>query len=184
MNRHYYISDNLDELDLLEHELQASGIPIEQIHVLSEQDAELARHDVHAVPSVMRTDLFNMGLRGAAVGVVLAIVVLLVVWFAGWSETRAGWGPFVLLALVLLGFSAWSSGLFGFHRRNQHFQAVEKNLQQGQHVLFVDVEPQHEEILAMVIGRHTGLLEAGTGEALPHWVSAGQRHLNRFRKTI
>ncbi len=37
MNRHYYISDNLDELERLEAELEASGIATEQIHVLSER---------------------------------------------------------------------------------------------------------------------------------------------------
>ncbi len=50
MNRHYYISDTLDELELLERELETSGIPTEQIHVLSEQDAELERHRCMACP--------------------------------------------------------------------------------------------------------------------------------------
>ncbi|RFQ09501.1 magnesium transporter, partial [Pseudomonas sp. ATCC 13867] len=36
MNRHYYISDNLDDLDEVEHELQESGISMEQMHVLSD----------------------------------------------------------------------------------------------------------------------------------------------------
>ena len=184
MNRHYYVSDHLDELELLERELEASGIPTEQIHVLSEQDAELERHQVHPVPSVMKTDMFNLGWRGALVGLALAVAVLLVAWAAGWTETRAGWGPFVLLALVLLGFSTWEAGLFGFQRRNKRFQALQDKLDQGRHVLFVDVEPGQEEALATVIGRHAGLLEAGTGDALPHWLSAGQRRLNRLRKMI
>lgn len=184
MNRHYYVSDTLDELELLEQELETSGIPVEQIHVLSEQDAELEKHRVNPVPSVMKTDLFNLGWRGALVGLVLAVLVLVIAWWAGWTETRAGWAPFVFLALVLLGFATWESGFFGIQRRNQRFQSVEKNLQEGRHVLFVDVDPQQEALLATVIGRHAGLLEAGTGEALPHWLSAGQQRLNRLRKMI
>ncbi|HLV17382.1 MAG TPA: magnesium transporter [Pseudomonas sp.] len=184
MNRHYYVSDNLDELEQLEQELEASGIPVEQIHVLSEQDAELERHRVHPVPSVMKTDVFNLGWRGALVGLVLAVLVLLVAWLAGWTETRAGWGPFVLLALVLLGFSIWESGLIGIQQRNQHFRVVESSLQDGRHVLFVDVEPAEEALLAQVIGRHTGLLEAATASSLPHWLVAGQQRLNRLRKMI
>ena len=31
MNRHYYISDNLDELETLENELEASGISTERM---------------------------------------------------------------------------------------------------------------------------------------------------------
>lgn len=184
MKRHYYIADNLDELERLAQELEAGGIPAEQIHVLSEQDAELERHAVNTVPSLMKTDVFNLGWRGALVGLALAVAVLLVAWLAGWTQTRAGWGPFVLLALVLLGFSTWESGFFGFQRRNQRFQGVQESLEKGRHVLFVDVEPEHEEALAVIIGRHAGLLEAGTGDALPHWLSASQRRLNRLRKMI
>lgn len=184
MNRHYYISDDLDDLELLERELEAGGIPGEQIHVLSEQDAELERHRVHQVPSVMRTDVFNLGWRGALVGLALAVAVLLVAWLAGWTQTRAGWGPFVFLALVLLGFSAWEAGFFGFQRRNRRFRALGEDLEKGRHVLFVDVEPEQQAVLATVVGRHAGLLEAGSGEALPHWLSASQRRLNRLRKMI
>lgn len=184
MNRHYYVSDNLDELEQLEQELEASGIPVEQIHVLSEQDAELERHRVHGVPSVMKTDVFNLGWRGALVGLALAVLVLLVAWWAGWTATRAGWAPFVFLALVLFGFSVWESGFFGFQRRNQHFQALQKTLEEGRHVLFVDVEPEQEVPLRVVMARHAGLREAGTGPALPHWLSAGQQRLNRLRKMI
>ena len=51
MNRHYYISDNLDELERVEQELEAQGISTEQIHVLSERDAEVEHHQLHDVPS-------------------------------------------------------------------------------------------------------------------------------------
>ena len=51
MNRHYYISDNLNDLEKVETELEASGIDTEQIHVLSERDAEVERHHLHDVSS-------------------------------------------------------------------------------------------------------------------------------------
>ena len=39
MKRHYYISNSLDELEVVERELEAEGVTISQIHVLSEDDA-------------------------------------------------------------------------------------------------------------------------------------------------
>lgn len=54
MNRHYYLSDNLDDLERVENELQESGIGREQMHVLSEQDAELGEHRLHEIPSVLK----------------------------------------------------------------------------------------------------------------------------------
>ena len=44
MKRFYFISDDLDDLERLEAELEDNGLQQPQIHVLSEDDAELARH--------------------------------------------------------------------------------------------------------------------------------------------
>jgi cation transport regulator ChaC len=49
MNRHYYISDNLNDLETVENELEASGINSEQIHVLSEKVADVEQHHLHEV---------------------------------------------------------------------------------------------------------------------------------------
>ena len=76
MNRHYYISDNLDELERLEAELEASGIATEQIHVLSEKDAETGQRHLHEVSPFMKKDVVRSGRVGLLVGLVLAIVAV------------------------------------------------------------------------------------------------------------
>ena len=95
MNRHYYISDNLDELETIESELQASGINTEQIHVLSDQDAEVERHQLHDVNSLMKKDLVHSGGLGGLVGLGLAAMVLAIAYLSGWAETAVGWMPFL-----------------------------------------------------------------------------------------
>ena len=90
MNRHYYISDNLDELERVEQELEAQGISTEQIHVLSEQDAEVEHHHLHDVPSFMKQDVVHSGEIGALVGLVLAAAVLLAAYWLGWTASAAG----------------------------------------------------------------------------------------------
>ena len=69
MNRHYYISNDLDELENVESELKANGIAEEQMHVLSEQDAQLDQRHLHEVPDVMRKDLVRGGKYGLGIGV-------------------------------------------------------------------------------------------------------------------
>lgn len=185
MNRHYYVSDDLDELERVEEELEASGIGTEQIHVLSEQEADLERHQrLHSVPSFMKTDVVNSGTRGLFIGLALAILVLVVAYFSGWTETRVGWAPFLFLALVLFGFSIWESGFFGFQTSNRLFRPLQEKLQQGKHVFFVDVEPDQESVLQRVIQHHPRLEIAGTGEAMPHWVLNGEKKWHRFKKSI
>lgn len=184
MNRHYYISNNLDDLEQIERELEASGIATEQIHVLSEQDAALERHHVHSVPSVLKTDVVNSGRRGLYIGLALAIVVLLVAYFSGWTDSPAGWVPFIFLALILLGFSTWEGGLFGIQTPNQYFRQLQDRLRAGDHVFFVDVEPSQEPVLERIIQQHPYMQQAGVGQARPYWIIAGQQTWNRFRKMI
>ena len=63
MNRHFYISDDLDDLELVEEELESNGISTPHIHVLSLNDAEVARHKhLHEVEAVLRTDVGYHGI--------------------------------------------------------------------------------------------------------------------------
>src|SRR5690606_16464947 len=128
MNRHYYISDNLDELERVEQELEANGISTEQIHVLSEKDADLEQHHLHSVPSFMKTDVVHSGTRGVLIGTALAALVLVIAYFSGWTNTIAGWTPFVFLALVLFGFSIWEGGFFGIQTPNSYFRQFQQKL--------------------------------------------------------
>ncbi|MES2819938.1 MAG: magnesium transporter [Pseudomonadota bacterium] len=184
MKRHHYLSEDLDELERVERELQALGIGSGQIHVISEQDAELAQHRLNAVPSLMKKDLVPFGLRGALVGVVMAVLALLIPYLAGWTETRAGWSPFVLLALVLLGFGAWEGGILGFRRPNRHFRHFLRQLRQGKHLLFIDLEPTQEQRLEQVMRQHPRLRAAGTGQATPAWLLSWQQKWQKFRQSI
>ncbi|MDA7768769.1 NAD/FAD-utilizing enzyme, partial [Porticoccaceae bacterium] len=60
MRRHFYICNNLDELELVEKELENHGISTPHIHVLSLDDGEVARHSrLHEVEAVLRTDVVH-----------------------------------------------------------------------------------------------------------------------------
>ena len=41
MKRHYYISSDLDDLELIERDLEEAGVSTPQIHVLSDDDARV-----------------------------------------------------------------------------------------------------------------------------------------------
>ncbi|MGE8361323.1 magnesium transporter [Pseudomonas sp.] len=184
MNRHYYISENLDDLERVERELEASGISTDQIHVLSENDAEVEQHHLHDVPSLMKKDVVNTGMRGVAIGVGLAILVLAVAYSNGWTDSAAGWTPFLFLAVVALGFCAWEGGFLGIQQPNSYFKRFESQLHEGKHVFFVDVEDNQEEVLTRVVGHHPMLQMAGTGEASPHWLVTWQQRWRAFRRMI
>ena len=63
MKRFYYISDNLDDLEQIEHDLESGGIARPQIYLLSNDDVGLDNHDVNRVASFLKTDVIHSGAR-------------------------------------------------------------------------------------------------------------------------
>lgn len=186
MLRHFFISDDLDDLEAFEEDLEQGGVPTPQIHVLSLDDtAAENHHHLHDVQSLMKRDIIHSFEYGAVVGLVLAILVLVVAYYAGWTESPAGWIPWIFLSIIALGFFTWEGGLWGIQRPNVHFEQFEEVLQQGKHVFFVDLEPGQEAVLERVVGAHPTAETAGTGRATPHWIVVWQIRLKRlFGETL
>ena len=180
MKRHFYVTDDLDDLDRIEEELESSGVHRPQIHVFSRNDAAVDTHDhLHNIESVFKKDLVHGTLVGIWLGIVLAVLVLVATAFSDLPEEYT-WTPFVMLAVVLLGFCAWSGGLYGIQVPNREFRRFEPQLRAGRHVFIVDVDPEQEARLARVVQRHPQLKLAGTGKAPPRWIVMGKHRIIKF----
>ena len=184
MLRHYYISEDLSDLQAIKSELEANGVITPQIHVLSEDDAEVEKHHLNAIEDVLKQDVVKSTELGAVVGVIGATLLLVVTYFLGWHTTAAGWIPSAFLAVIILGFCTWEGGLIGIQIPNYQFKRFQKLLKQGKHVFFVDIEKNQETILSDVISTHHTLILAGTGDATPSWVVHGQEKFNKVMKAL
>lgn len=184
MKRHYYISEDLDDLDHVEDELEKSGVATPQMHVLSRDDAGVAqRKHLHPVEAVLKKDVVRGTELGAVVGVVAAALVLLIAYFSGGTEA-VGWVPFGFLAVVLLGFCTWEGGLFGIQEPHQDFKRFEKDLDAGKHIFFVDISAEQESVLARIVAAHPGLKSAGEGTATPTVVVEAQKKFQDTMQTL
>jgi len=182
MLRHYFISNNLDDLEVFEEQLEAAGISTPQLHVLSRNDAEVEHHrHLHEVQSFMKNDIVHSTELGAVVGLCAFVLVLAVAYLAGWTKSAVGWMPFIFLAIVLLGFCTWEGGLLGIQKPNHNFARFEDALKDGKHIFFVDLEPNQEAVLAKVLKFHPQVQLAGTGSSTPHWLIALQQKLGVIR---
>lgn len=161
MKRFYYMSDSLDELEQIEHDLEASGIPRPHIYVLSNDDVGLENHDINRVASFLKTDVIHAGEIGALVGIAIAVAVLLGAHFSG-VTAEVGWVPFVFLAIVAFGFCTWEGGFIGIQEPNVHFTRFEKALAEGRHVLFVETGGKQKKTLKKVLKRYPAVKRAGT----------------------
>jgi hypothetical protein len=176
MKRHFFISDDLDDLEVLERTLEQDGISTEQIHVLTLDDTAAERHpDLNDVQSLMKRDVLHSGRYGLIVGVIGAAAVLGVTYLAGWYTTQVGWIPFVFLAIIVLGFFTWEGGLIGIQTFNASFERFKTELEAGRHLFFVDLPPDQEPILRRAIRNHPSARSAGTGRSTPHWLVKLQR---------
>ena len=182
MKRHFFICNDLDELQTVERDLEAAGVTTPQIHVLSEDDAGVKAHQLNDVEAVLRKDVVHGTERGAIIGVIGAAVVLLLAWSTGITESIT-WVPPIFLAIVILGFCTWEGGLIGIQEPHSDFQRFQSELRAGKHVLFVDVWREQEDILREVVKSHPKLEAAGEGPAAPGWFLGARNRFDRFMKT-
>lgn len=181
--RHYFISDNLDDLEVFEEQLEEAGVATPQIHVHSTNDAEIkSRHRLHDITSFMKKDVVHSTEIGAVVGVCAMALVLSIAYFTGWTESSAGWTPFIFMAVAIFGFCMWEGGLFGIQVPNHHFSRFQKALENGKHVFFVDLNPDQEEVLKKVLLLHPQLKLAGTESNHQRGIIEFQKRVPRFFK--
>jgi len=182
MKRHYYISDDLDDLEAIERQLEDAGLTTPQIHVLSEDDAGLEAHHLPQVEAVLKKDVVHGTELGAVVGVIGAALVLLLSWYSAFTATYT-WVPAIFLAVVVLGFCTWEGGLIGIHKPHIDFERFQQHIRDGKHILFVDVDPEQEGILHKVVAEHPRLQNAGEGAAAPRWFVGARNLYTRFMRT-
>jgi hypothetical protein len=184
MKRQYYVSHDLNDIKSIETELAGKGFITPQIHVLSEDDAEVEKRHLHAIEAVLKKDVVHSTELGAIVGLISACVVLATTYLMGWHTTAAGWIPSGFLAIIILGFCTWEGGLIGMQIPNYQFKRFQKLLAQGNHVLFVDFEAKQQAVLDQVVEKYPSLKLAGTGDPTPAWVVHGQDKFNKAMKAL
>ena len=184
MNRHFYISNDLDDLESLEVELETVGISAAHTHVLSLDDAEVAAHsNLNEVEAVLRTDVVHSTKIGAVVGIISATLMLYVVALTGWAQ-QSTWIPFIFLAIIMVGFFTWEFGFIGIQRKNNRFARFEKALKNGKHIFFVDIEPENDQLLSDVVKKHPKIKRAGDGPSVPQWFIQMQDGFKSFTKIM
>ncbi len=182
MKRHYYVSGDLDDLERVEADLKSAGITQPQIHVLSEDDAGVALHNLNEVEAVLKKDVVHGTELGAVVGIIGAALVLALAWFSGLAESYT-WIPPIFLAVVVLGFCTWEGGLIGIGEPHNDFRRFQEQLKAGKHILFVDATPDQESALQSVTRAHPGLQPAGKGASRPQWFVSAQQKWSDFMRT-
>ena len=183
MNRHYFISDDLDDLDRIEDELEHSGVFRPQIHVLSKDDAGVETHrHLHNIESIFKQDIVHGTLVGAIIGIFAATLVMTLVYLTDLPETYP-WASFIFLAVIVFGFITWSGGFYGIQTPHNEFRRFQEELDRGKHIFIIDADPSQENIIKQLQIDHPSLHDAGAGSATPRWIVMGQQTFKDITST-
>ena len=183
MKRHYFISDDLDDLERIEEEHESRGINKPQIHVLSKDDTAVANHrHLHSIEAIFKQDVVHGTQVGAVLGVIAAALVITIGYLSKLPETYT-WMPFYFLAIIMFGFITWSGGFYGIQTPHKDFRRFQKDLNNGRHIFIVDVDPSQEDVIQQIKTKHPHLNDAGTGSATPRWVVMGQQNFKNITTT-
>jgi hypothetical protein len=183
MKRHYYLIDNLDQLDRIEDELEHQGVVRPQIHVLSNDDGSVETHPhLHNIESILKQDVVHGTIIGALLGVIGAALIIAIGLLTGLPQTYT-WTPFYFLAAAVFGFITWSGGFYGIQTPHKSFRRFQKALKKGQHVFIVDVDPTQESIIKQMENNHPELQPSGVGSATPRWIVMGQQTFKDITST-
>ncbi len=180
MLRHYFLDEDLDDLEAVSSELQAAGIAAEQIYVLTDSDDEVDRRNFNYVWSVLRKDTVRSAIIGSVIGVCLAVLVLAGAWASGIAASYT-WTPFVFLAVIVLGFCTWEGGLWGIQEPHHEFKQFQSELENGRHLLLVEASNAQSQALESVCQSHPRLNPVGEGRAVPGFMRLGHILFNRYR---
>lgn len=154
MNHLYYLSDSLDELEVVHDELMDCGLRDRDIHILSEADVEVERHHIRPVSRLERTGMLAYMLRGAMIGALLAVLMIAVADGFGLNNALVLGAPVMMGAIAIFGFCVWEAGLLGLHRRNHKFDTVQAALSFGEHLLILDYSARHQRFVERVLRNH------------------------------
>lgn len=156
MKHAYYLSNDLDELETVHDELVTAGFTDRRIHVLSDEDIEVENHHMLPVNSFLKTNVVPAMLKGAGIGLLLAIGVMAIPYIFSF-ESSVATIPFTLGGIFILAFSTWEAGFLGLHKVNEHFEKVFKRIHEGKHLMIVDYNIEEEARIRMTSRHHPKL---------------------------
>ncbi|MFT6153452.1 MAG: hypothetical protein ACJA0E_000289 [Bermanella sp.] len=153
MKHAYYLSKDLDELEHVHDELIMSGLHDQNIHVLSDSEAEVQLHHMRPINSFLKTNVVRALFYGALVGIAVAMVIISIPYIMNFDSTM----PFILGGIAALAFATWEGGFIGIQKFNDKFKDIANRIHQGQHLLIVDYNNEEENSIRALSRGHPSL---------------------------
>jgi len=181
MTRHYFLSDDLDDLDAFEEELEEAELLQEQIHLISNDEYGVQRH-IHlegVVPFLQRGSV-RASIHGAMIIAIAGAVALGVAHVNSMAANAANWLPLLGVIIAILAFLSWGGGLRGVAVPSLSRSELKEMLADGKHVMYVDVRADQESQLRQTAERHPAVQDYGIGSGAAEWRVSLEHRISRM----
>jgi uncharacterized membrane protein len=152
MQRLYFLIPDKETTSDVVNELNAMGLPKDQLHVMGKDWKPLEKEGVPVATLIQTSDVVNASMRGAIVGAALGLVLGLIAHFV-LIDTNIIW---IALGMVVFGalFGVWASTMVGVSVRDIKVSKYDKAIKRGAMLLIIDVPDEREDAYRAAIKRH------------------------------
>ncbi|NTS77934.1 hypothetical protein HR060_13835 [Catenovulum sp. SM1970] len=162
-----YLIDDMKEIVEIDEDLEFIGIKHNHIHFMSQNDAEVESNHLHAANLFEQSNVIHAGKLGLVSGISIGVLSSIFLFF----YQPFGWRPefynFVLVTLLLSGFTTWLGGLIGISQKNYKIEKFQQYLNTGKALMMVYLRPADmQKVLLMMSKKHPNAQYLATNSAL------------------
>ncbi|MGQ4879973.1 DUF1269 domain-containing protein [Billgrantia sp. LNSP4103-1] len=152
MQRLYFLIPDKETTTDIVDELNAMGLPKDQLHVMGKDWKPLEKEGVPVATLIQTSDVVNASIRGAIVGAALGLVLGLIAHYV-LIDTNIVW---MAIGMVIFGalFGVWASTMVGVSVRDVKVSKYDKDIKRGAMLLIIDIPDERENAYREVIKRH------------------------------
>ncbi|WP_068545378.1 hypothetical protein [Thalassotalea crassostreae] len=157
MNRHLYVADNIEDLQLISDELEKQGISKPQMHFIEDQDDN--DHFDYFFP--VKYQVFNALFNGDHVTLsllVFSFILASVSFLLGYSQLLLFWFLIVAIFSAYTLYTKPKDFLVNANESALNREELKSFLQQGCSILLLEVNANQEVELKKIIAKHNDVV--------------------------
>lgn len=153
----YFLAPKLDSAHSISDDLHDAGVEDAFIHVISKDEAGLARENLHSSNYLETRDFIRTGFIGANLGFMVGVIGAGLLFFTepfGADVQIPKYVYAIVIAAATL-FGAWEGGMYGVATENRKLERFHDEVESGQYLFLIYAKKgQGEAIKAMMAEKH------------------------------
>jgi hypothetical protein len=161
MKRHYYITNDIENIEVLFKDLSHKQIKEKGIHIYSKKEREIENHTLPKIFDFFKTDIIHSGEKGLILGIFLSLIFFIIINLLNLTQKIGTFNVYFISFFIIL-LSSWEGGLIGISKKNYKISQFNKKLNDTDYLIMIDRDNIAEEIFK-IINEHQNIQKVGIG---------------------